>query len=139
MRARRIAAVAAATMLAGALSGCTFGDDPDVIVPDSGPLAVYPKASAGMDAALTGKLKLEGTCLVIVAEGGQTSLPVFPVEDATWDGSTLTYAGDEYAPGDEMKLSGGNLEEAYFGPMTYIPADCTRDATFFVSPLPAEG
>ena len=138
MRVRRATALAVGALLVGTLTGCTFASEPELIVPDSGPMAVYPKASSGMDAALKGKLKLNGTCLVIVAEGGQSSLPVFPVEDATWDGTQLTYDGKQYAPGDEISVIGGNVEEAYFGPMTYIPADCTRDATFFVSPLGAK-
>lgn len=118
-----------------ALTGCSFGTDENVDVPDSGPVAFYPKASSGPTDKLEGTLKLTGTCLVVEQEDGTIALPVFPIQDATWDGETLTYNDEALTDGSPITLKGGVVEEAYWGPMTYLPADCERDETFFAVPL----
>lgn len=135
---RRLAAACAVGALAVGLTGCTLLSGQSTDVPDSGPVAYYPNPAAGPGDALEGTLEVTGACL-LVKTGESIALPVFPVGEATWDGTVLRYDGKDYADGDKLALTGGVVEDGYFGPVTYIPADCERGETFFVQPLAAKG
>lgn len=136
---RRVAAAGVAALLAPVvLTGCTLLSGQSTDVPDSGPVAYYPNPAAGPGDPLTGTLEVTDACLLVQTDSA-TTLPVFPVGEAEWDGSVLRYDGKEYAAGDDVSLAGGVVEEGYFGPVTYIPAGCDRGETFFVQPLAAKG
>lgn len=128
---RHVAIVATVGLFA--LTGCSSPITPDE-VPSSGPVAFYPRASNGMDAQLIGVLSLTDTCLLVTADDGGTSLPVFPVGEAEWTDAGLVIGDETYAVGSEITLAGGEITNGMFGPSTYLPADCDRDATFFVAP-----
>jgi hypothetical protein len=61
------------------------------------------------------------------------AIPVFPDSLTTWDGTTLTFAGQEYQMGDEISIGGGNLggQESVSTP---IPESCGTGAVIIVSP-----
>jgi len=65
------------------------------------------------------------------------AIPVFPDKLTTWDGTTLTFAGDEYRMGDEISLGGGSPAE---GGTVSIPIakTCGDGAIIIVSP-PSRG
>jgi hypothetical protein len=64
-------------------------------------------------------------------------VPVFPDSLTTWDGTTLTFAGEEYAMGDEVSLGGGSPVEG--GTISVsIPKACGDGTVIIVSPPPPE-
>nr|WP_312116031.1 MULTISPECIES: hypothetical protein [unclassified Moraxella] len=89
-------------------------------------------------AALHGKLRVKGKCLV-VGTGGNTDIqPIFSEDSASWNEATktLTYLGKDYKEGDEIHLGGGGLlNEAEFknSPNVSIP-DCPNTNLFAVCP-----
>lgn len=137
-RPTRIArTVAAGALVGGAaltLAGCgLFGGG----IPDSGPLAVYPRPDAGMDALLEGRLVLDPACVLVMSPDGGFSLPVFPEGDARVDDefSTLTWRGEEYRDGDPIALGGGfsAVQDGYIEG-GYLPPGCEGREMFLVSP-----
>ncbi|MFK4790684.1 hypothetical protein [Microbacterium sp. ZW T5_56] len=131
---RRGALVAAVLLVGGILTGCSaFSAAGDEEVPDSGPVAFYPKASSDLTDTATGTLTATADCVSVTAEDGSSVLPVFPVGQATWDGATLTTATQTVAAGGEIDLRGGYVDNGLIGPVTYVPAGCTYDRIFFVA------
>lgn len=128
----RIVTAALATALALGLAGCSAREDQ--IIETSGPVAFYPLPDGGLKEKVSGTIKLTEACLLLVQPSGKSVLPVFPGSQATWDGAKLTYRGSSYAAGDALELTGGAVPADQTGPMTYIPANCQRDSTFFVAP-----
>jgi len=113
-----------------ALSACDGSSRGDL--PSSGPLAVYPKPDAGMDALLEGTLVLDSACVQVASVEGHVAVPVFPAGDAALegDGTVLVWDGEEYRDGDVIALGGG------FAPVSggYVPAACEGLELFAVSP-----
>ncbi|WP_156156119.1 hypothetical protein [Demequina maris] len=114
-----------------ALAGCGAHDTGDLDAPGS-PVARYDwdPADGGEAALLEGVLELHDGCVYVVGGGdaaGMTTVPVFPRALTSWDAEAqvLTYAGRDYAMGDEVSAGGG------WGPpnedMT-IPEGCEPDA-----------
>ncbi|WP_433676264.1 hypothetical protein [Microbacterium gorillae] len=131
---RRGALIGAVLILGGALTGCSvFSGAGDEEVPDSGPVAFYPKASSDLTDTAEGILTATADCVSLTAEDGSTVLPVFPVGQATWDGTTLTTATQAVAAGGEIGLRGGYVDNGLIGPVTYVPTGCTYDRIFFVA------
>ncbi|WP_137845785.1 hypothetical protein [Microbacterium sp. 2FI] len=104
-------------------------------MPSSGPLAVYPRPEAGMDALLEGTLRTDGGCIRVEYPPEGDVVPTFPAGDATWDEEqgVLTWRDGEYADGDAIALGGG------FSPTTdaggYMPEACGGLDVFVVSPF----
>ncbi|MFV0372755.1 hypothetical protein [Microbacterium sp.] len=124
-RAARVCTVLLAPMLATA--GCAVS-----AVPSSGPVAVYPTPDLGMDALLTGTLRLSGGCVVVDGGAGEAAVPVFPSGDIAWDEDSrrLTWRGESYLDGDPISLGGGyGLPDG-----GYVPEACGNRETFLVSP-----
>lgn len=125
---RRVAA--SVIVVSVALSACAGPSGGDL--PSSGPLAVYPKPDAGMDALLEGTLVLDPACVQVASPEGHVAVPVFPAGDATLeeDGTVLVWDGEEYRDGDVIALGGG------FAPVSggYVPAACEGLELFAVSP-----
>jgi len=123
-------AVASVIVASLALSACAGSSDGDL--PSSGPLAVYPKPDAGMDALLEGTLELDPACVQVASPEGHVAVPVFPAGDAMLeeDGTVLVWDGEEYHDGDVIALGGG------FAPVSggYVPAACEGLELFAVSP-----
>jgi hypothetical protein len=111
-----------------ALTGCAAGS-----LPSSGPLAVYPRPDAGMDALLEGELAIVDDCLVIRQGEGALAVPVFPAGDASWAEGVLQWRDGEYREGDTIAVGGGFSG----GAMTsaYIPQGCEGIELFAVSPF----
>jgi hypothetical protein len=110
------------------LAGCTASES---VAPESSELITYPLtenwiASAGLK---TGTLTIEEDCIRF--EDG--SIPVFPDSITSWDGTILTFAGDEYKIGDEMALGGDVVPEGENGSYS-IPKSCGDGAVIIVSP-----
>jgi predicted small secreted protein len=131
---RRRAFIAAVVMLGASLTGCSvFSGAGDEEVPDSGPVAYYPKASSELTDTAAGTLSVTAECVTLTAEDGNTVLPVFPVGQAAWDGTALTTGAQTIAAGEEIDLRGGYVDNGMIGPVTYVPAGCTYDRIFFVA------
>ncbi len=125
---RRVAAsVIVASLALSACAGLPSGG-----IPSAGPLAVYPRPDAGMDALLEGTLVLDPACVQIASPDGHVAVPVVPEGDATLedDGSVLVWDGEEFRDGDRIALGGG------FAPVSggYVPPACEGLELFAVSP-----
>ena len=120
------------TVLALALAGCS-GTDGGTGVVEGGPVAyVAASGDGGDDALLEGTLHVSDTCVVIVAEFGQTLLPIFQRPRTAWDGTTLTYNGKPYTDGSSISLGGGYYDEPRDA--DYAPQGCDVDGVFYVAP-----
>lgn len=106
--------VTVAIIAASALAACaTPVDNGDLDAPDS-PVARddWEPGSDALTALMEGTLELRDGCLYIVGSGDTEGLTVVPVLTralASWDSETetLTYAGQDYAMGDEVAAGGG--------------------------------
>ncbi|MEW1962155.1 hypothetical protein AB0269_06815 [Microbacterium sp. NPDC077644] len=121
-RSRRFVGIATVALL---LAGCSAP------LPQSGPIAVYPRPNAGMDALLTGALHVADGCVAVESEDGAVSIPMFPAGDAEWKDEALVWRGDVYREGDTISLGGG-----YGGADDgYVPEACEDAEMFLVSPF----
>jgi hypothetical protein len=113
------------------LTGCSAPSDGTRIV-EGGPVAYVEQLSEdGMDALLTGTVELSDTCLTIRDDSGYRWLPIFQQPRATWDGTTLTYDGEQYADADRISLGGGTVDPAA---ADYVPDACDVNGAWLVSP-----
>jgi hypothetical protein len=69
-------------------------------------------------ALIRGILRVHNGCVVL--EGG--TIPVFPEDEVTWDGTTLTYRGTMFIVGDTIDLGGGLSNRD--APGRSIPSEC---------------
>lgn len=132
---RRGTAVALVLVAALGTTGCGGGGIGSGMgggLPASGPLAVYPRPDAGMDALLEGEVALVDGCVVVTGEEF-VALPVFPAGDASWTEGVLTWHGEGYRTGDTIALGGGFSPASVEG--AYIPAGCEDLEAFAVSPF----
>lgn len=88
-----------------------------------------------MAAALSGRLKVHGSCLVI-ANGNDYTQPIFEKSSINWDESskTLTFQGKKYKEGDEIRVGGGGLptDETYPKKMNMGIPECGNAHLFLV-------
>ncbi|WP_022892210.1 hypothetical protein [Agromyces subbeticus] len=63
------------------------------------------------------------------------AIPVFPDKLTTWDGTVLTFAGEEYRLGDEMKVAGGSPVDGATVSVP-IPESCGDGPIVVVGPPP---
>ena len=88
-----------------------------------------------MAAALSGRLKVQGSCLVI-ANGNDYTQPIFEKSSINWDeaSKTLTFEGKKYKEGDEIRVGGGGLptDETYPKKMSMGIPDCPNSHLFLV-------
>lgn len=88
-----------------------------------------------MAAALSGRLKVQGSCLVI-ANGNDYTQPIFEKSSINWDeaSKTLTFQGKKYKEGDEIRVGGGGLptDETYPKKMNMGIPDCPNSHLFLV-------
>ena len=110
------------------LSSCATAEPP---LPEPSGLVTYPLPEDwyGMAGLKIGTLAFIDNC-VRFDDG---AIPVFPDSLTTWDGTTLTFAGQEYQMGDEISIGGGSLggRESVSTP---IPESCGTGAVIIVSP-----
>lgn len=111
MTRRSTLASAAALLTVLAVAGCAGNGDLDA---EDSPVARYEwqPGSGANQALMEGTLELRDGCLYIVGSGDTEGLTVVPVLTralASWDSETetLTYAGQDYAMGDEVAAGGG--------------------------------
>lgn len=118
-------------LIAVLVAGCVAGS---AEVPDAGPLAVYRAGDGGMDALLKGTLELQGACIVVTDVDGTAVVPAFPAGDATWDGDSLSWRGNNYQPGDAIAVGGGGPNNNAVSTQHYIPDDCSMLERWLVAP-----
>ena len=95
-----------------------------------------PEHTSGMVASLVGHIKIRANCIVVISEGGHINQPVFPSYSVSWDEATttLTYESKRYRDGDPISLTGGGVNESFFGTQekVYIP-ECSDSSLFVVA------
>ncbi|UNK70175.1 hypothetical protein [Microbacterium sp. H1-D42] len=121
------ALLVSAVVTASVLAGCSAG------VPSDGPVAVYPKPDAGMDALLEGILQTEGGCVAVATPDGTVIVPQFPSGDAAWSDGALTWRGADYRDGDRIAIGGG-VGAAGGTDDGYMPQACQAYESWVVSP-----
>jgi hypothetical protein len=99
--------------------------------PEPSGLVTYPLPEdwVGMAGLKVGTLAFIDNCVRF--EDGD--VPVFPDKLTTWDGTILTFAGEEYPMGDEISLGGGSLVEGETASVP-IPETCGNGTIIIVSP-----
>jgi hypothetical protein len=127
MREHR-ALVGLVLVIAPFLTACTVTEPTP---PEPTGLVTYPLPEdwAGMAGLKVGTLAFVDNCVRF--EDGD--IPVFPDRLTTWDGATLTFAGEEYRMGDEISLGGGSPVEG--GTVSVpIPETCGNGIVIIVGP-----
>ena len=116
------------------------GDNPSDRLKNMSKIAIVEKEKpdhpSGMVASLDGHLQVRENCIVVISEGGHIGQPVFPSYTVSWDEatSTLTYESKRYRNGDPISLTGGGVNESFFGTQekVYIP-QCPNSSLFVVA------
>lgn len=119
-------ALITALLLPVALAGCSPAADEDLPTPtedasDPSPLATYGSPAVGMDALISGTLRLRDGCLVSEGTDGSPTLLLFPAAEAEWDDGVLRWRDREYRDGDDFEAGGGG---GWVNERTYIPPGC---------------
>jgi hypothetical protein len=112
------------------LTACTVTEPTP---PEPTGLVTYPlpEGWVGMAGLKDGTLAFIDNCVRF--EDGD--IPVFPDKLTTWDGTTLTFAGEEYRMGDEISLGGGSPVGG--GTVSVpIPETCGNGIVIIVGPPP---
>ena len=115
-------------------------DNPSDRLKNMSKIAIWEKEKPnhpfGMVASLDGRLEFRENCIVVISEGGHIGQPVFPSYSVSWDEatSTLTYDSKRYKDGDPISLTGGGVNESFFGTQekVYIP-QCPNNSLFVVA------
>src|ERR671919_1038094 len=99
-----------------------------IVVAACGSPSVLPGYKAGgwqWTAATTGRLAMDGACLVLVGRDGSKTHLVWPSPDTEWDPSTgtVTVRGVRTSVGEEVTLGGGEIQDA--SPEVSIPPSMT--------------
>ena len=76
-----------------------------------------------MTAQMQGTLTFDNGCLLV-----DGSPVVFPADDTSWDGTTLTSSGNEFVVGDEIVLGGGTIDRRL---PANTPDQCGGSAPFY--------
>jgi len=110
------------------LSACGGGAE----APDS--VATYePHGEGGNTALLEGTLTHEDDCFYVDTTDGERFVPIFPTGSVETSGSTLTYAGADYAPGQGIALGGGESPRtADVAREANMPTGCAQDVALWV-------
>jgi hypothetical protein len=75
----------------------------------------------------------EGGCFYVATSEGGRVLPIFPNDSVESSGRTLTYAGTDYAPGQELALGGGvSPRKSDVVKVATIPSGCADDVELWV-------
>lgn len=99
------------------LSGCA--STPGADSADVGVITREASGENGSNMALTtGVLVVENGCVRL----DTGVVPVFPAEDVSWDGTTLTHLDTAYGVGDTISLGGGEYSES--GRADIVPEEC---------------
>ncbi|WP_104163216.1 hypothetical protein [Cryobacterium sp. N22] len=124
----RRALVGLILVLAPLLTACTVTEPTP---PEPTGLVTYPLPEdwVGMAGLKVGTLAFVDNC-VRFDDG---DIPAFPDKLTTWDGTTLTFAGEEYRMGDEISLGGGSPVEGATVSIP-IPKTCGNGIIIIVSP-----
>jgi hypothetical protein len=118
-------------LLCAAMTGCSAASPDSSPAPVPAPGLVTRDASSdevALAALATGTLVLDNGCIQL--DNGV--VPVFPEEDARWDGTTLTWKGDAYLIGDTITLGGGEYTEELSDKI--VPPECGAGRGWAVSP-----
>ena len=115
-------------------------DNPSVRLKSMSKIAIVesekPDHPSGMLAGLDGHLEVRENCIVVISEGGYIAQPVFLSYSVSWDEATntLTYESKHYKDGDPISLTGGGVNENFFGTQekVYIP-QCPNSSLFVVA------
>lgn len=125
---KQLAPIGLILVLVPLLTACTVTQP---TTPEPTGLVTYPLAEdwAGMAGLKVGTLVFVDSCIRF--EDGD--IPVFPDKPTTWDGTTLTFAGEAYRMGDEISVGGGSPVEG--GTVSIpIPKTCGNGIIIIVSP-----
>lgn len=92
-----------------------------------------PHGEGGNAALLEGTLTHEDDCFYVDTPEGERFLPVFPSDSVETHGSTLTYAGTGFEPGQGIALGGGETPRtADIAEAADIPSGCAEDVALWV-------
>jgi hypothetical protein len=124
---RTVISMATAGLLLVVLSGCsTFGGGENV---DGGAVTYHVgMIRSGDAAALSGVLVFENGCVRL--ENG--TIPLFPDDETSWDGETLTLRGVDYELGDTIEVGGGETNRDTTS--ADVPERCGDGPLFVVAP-----
>lgn len=114
-----VLALAGATLLAGCAT--TSSNASGILTYQVGP------ERGGDDARAEGVLAFDDGCLRFT----DGTIPVFPDDEVSWDGTTLVWRGDEYHVGDEIELGGGEGDREHVE--TPVPSNCGEGRVWIVS------
>jgi hypothetical protein len=125
---RTVSSTVTAALLLVALSGCTlFGGGGENV--DGGAVTYRVGMTRSGDAAgLSGVLVFENGCVRL--ESG--IIPLFPDDETSWDGQTLTLRGDSYEVGDTIDVGGGETNRDTTS--ADVPERCGDGSLFVVAP-----
>ena len=137
-RPRLVATLVSVAAVGGLGAACgVVTDAGDATAPTEplGPAAVYRDVgSDGMDALLSGAVRIDDGCLYIEgSEGLGRLLPYFPVTGTTWEDDALVWNGGRYVDGDPISLAGGEIGP---GGLTdaVAPDSCDDSPAWLVAP-----
>lgn len=125
---RTVISMATAGLLLVVLSGCfPFGGGGENV---GGGAVTYRVGMnrSGDTAALSGVLVFENGCVRF--ENG--TIPLFPDDETSWDGETLTLGGVDYDLGDTIEVGGGETNRDTTS--ADVPERCGDGPLFVVAP-----
>lgn len=101
--------------------------------PSSAPpnVATYQSEGSGMDALMSGTLRITDACVTVEGEGGAVTIPTFPRGQVALGADGLEFNGHTYADGDPIELGGG---EGPAGDRSGVPEGCPDVRTWVVAP-----
>jgi hypothetical protein len=94
------------------------------------PLATYSGTVVGMDAAMTGTLRLIDGCLATGDPGSISQVLVFPQGEASWRDGVLTWRQYTHRVGDTVQFGGGAVGDP--SQIGYLPPGCADHPAFLV-------
>ncbi len=134
---RKILAAAPFVTIAAVLTSCSLASDldpthaPDKNLASQAEIATYERSrdwgsgageARGVLAEIDGCVRLDNS-----------RVPVFPSDQATWDGETLTFGEDQYRVGDTITFAGNEIGDPS-ELEAEIPAGCSAGPFWIVGP-----
>lgn len=94
------------------------------------------ESAGGYTASLSGTLRVEGNCVVVIPEYGDAVQPIFASYTVAWNNTSniLTYNRKQYRDGDYINLAGGFIPNTMAETITSknIP-NCPHSTLFIVN------
>lgn len=135
---KKILVAAPLVAIAALLTSCSLASDPtptdtpDENLASAGEIATYElPRDWGSDAG-------EARGVLVEIDGcvrlDNSRVPIFPSDQVTWDGETLTFGADQYRVGDTITFAGNEIGDLSELEAT-IPAGCSAGPFWIVGPL----